>query len=556
MPVRRTIRRWNVTQRCRIIAIAAIAAVTLVLPAHPAASASNNTTETAIIVDTDMGLDDVRALFAMLAADIDIHAIVTVEGSAAVGKGTNNVIGLLESIPRNDILVCRGAISPLREPPSWRHTANTLGGSAFPPPRRLESRAVMPGGLALSFGKGNERFRYLALGPLCNVASLIREYPESFSVIEAVWIPAKVDPEGAVTGWNLRWDPKATASVLREAPAIVIIDMSDADTIDAYEILTGAAGLAADTDAGTAVTTAGTSVAAAGTSGHASQATDHPGKATGHAPAARWIARTLSGEGMARTHLFLHDELAAVALIAPELISISNESYRASFAANGDITLDTLIEGNIRIARIRDIARTTDTLRSLWQSPIAARYTHAREDHLHGTEHANENHIHQSEPGGEHNNNVRGRGADDRDIPIELLLRTFHGHLGPYVVLGYRMGTLALERTGSKGHFGISAEVHSILKPPPSCLIDGVQLGSGCTLGKRNITIQEDDGPAYVLFTTGGRTKIRIALRSGVPDLVTSLVDERGVEAAGREMLGMKTEELFEIEMTKPSGKN
>jgi hypothetical protein len=46
--------------------------------------------------------------------------------------------------------------------------------------------------------------------------------------------------------------------------------------------------------------------------------------------------------------------------------------------------------------------------------------------------------------------------------------------------------------------FDLAAHVHSPLEPPPSCLIDGVQLGSGCTLGKGNIRVSEHDGPAWV----------------------------------------------------------
>ena len=141
-------------------------------------------------------------------------------------------------------------------------------------------------------------------------------------------------------------------------------------------------------------------------------------------------------------------------------------------------------------------------------------------------------------------------------MPVELLLRTFHGHLGPFVVLGYRMGKLALERSGSAGHFGIEADVHSILEPPPSCLIDGVQLGSGCTLGKRNIEVHLTDGPAYADFTVNGRASIRIALKPHVPGLVKRLVDERGVEEAGREIMNMKTEELFDIKVRKPAEKH
>ena len=58
--------------------------------------------KTEIIIDTDMGLDDVRTLMAILAdTTLEVTGILTVDGSAAVGKATDNLIGLLEE---NDIL--------------------------------------------------------------------------------------------------------------------------------------------------------------------------------------------------------------------------------------------------------------------------------------------------------------------------------------------------------------------------------------------------------------------------------------------------------------------
>ena len=66
-------------------------------------------------------------------------------------------------------------------------------------------------------------------------------------------------------------------------------------------------------------------------------------------------------------------------------------------------------------------------------------------------------------------------------------LKDFHGHLGPYVVAGYRMGCLALERLAAEKHFGIEAEIASPGEPPPSCFLDGIQFSTGCTLGKQNI---------------------------------------------------------------------
>ena len=67
-------------------------------------------------------------------------------------------------------------------------------------------------------------------------------------------------------------------------------------------------------------------------------------------------------------------------------------------------------------------------------------------------------------------------------------LAAFHGHLGPFIVLGYRIGKYTREQF-CNDPFRIHASVHCSGKQPESCIVDGVQLGSGCTRGKRNIGI-------------------------------------------------------------------
>jgi len=82
------------------------------------------------------------------------------------------------------------------------------------------------------------------------------------------------------------------------------------------------------------------------------------------------------------------------------------------------------------------------------------------------------------------------------NLPEELkLLKKFHGHLGPYVVVGYRMGALARERLVGK----LKAVCFTGSKTPLSCIVDGVQFSSSCTLGKGNITVVES-GDAKVQF--------------------------------------------------------
>jgi formylmethanofuran dehydrogenase subunit E len=63
----------------------------------------------------------------------------------------------------------------------------------------------------------------------------------------------------------------------------------------------------------------------------------------------------------------------------------------------------------------------------------------------------------------------------------------FHGHLGPYLILGLKAGELALEKLKCKKYFGLSVKVWGANKRPKSCLIDGLQLSTGATYGKGNI---------------------------------------------------------------------
>jgi formylmethanofuran dehydrogenase subunit E len=73
-------------------------------------------------------------------------------------------------------------------------------------------------------------------------------------------------------------------------------------------------------------------------------------------------------------------------------------------------------------------------------------------------------------------------------------LNRFHGHIGPYVVLGYRAGLVA-NRVLGQDPFCKRAHTMTGLKPPVSCFTDGVQLGSCCTLGKGNITVSDEGEP-------------------------------------------------------------
>jgi formylmethanofuran dehydrogenase subunit E len=129
----------------------------------------------------------------------------------------------------------------------------------------------------------------------------------------------------------------------------------------------------------------------------------------------------------------------------------------------------------------------------------------------------------------------------ERDLTVTDLA-VFHGHLGPYIVIGYRIGKYASEHV-CNNPFDLRARVYCAGTPPQSCLADGVQLGSGCTLGKRNIEIIESDQVA-VEFETDGRT-VRIVPRPfDLPDGDGEDYEAR-IEAFAEEMYYLDDAELF-----------
>jgi len=77
---------------------------------------------------------------------------------------------------------------------------------------------------------------------------------------------------------------------------------------------------------------------------------------------------------------------------------------------------------------------------------------------------------------------------DPSDPPWLVDAVQFHGHLGPWAVAGLRAGTAARQAVQAEGYFDLDVTVEGpLVKPPHSCFLDGVQVSTGATLGKRNL---------------------------------------------------------------------
>lgn len=123
----------------------------------------------------------------------------------------------------------------------------------------------------------------------------------------------------------------------------------------------------------------------------------------------------------------------------------------------------------------------------------------------------------------------------------------FHGHVGPYVVLGFRAGMLARKRLDSPGYFDLDATALCPLEKPMSCFLDGIQLGSGCTAGKRNLNIQEGPSIQCTFQSKNGRA-ILVHLKPDMPGKIKKWIQADGIEETGRRIMTLPEEEAFKVE--------
>lgn len=127
------------------------------------------------------------------------------------------------------------------------------------------------------------------------------------------------------------------------------------------------------------------------------------------------------------------------------------------------------------------------------------------------------------------------------------VLRDFHGHVGPYVIAGVRMGLLARRLLGCEPHFALEVEVRCPDAPPPSCALDGIQFASGCTLGKRNIRHTVAEGVSATFRERAGGAEVTVTLREGAIGPAVAVMMRDGDEAAAAVVLATPESELFDI---------
>jgi len=138
---------------------------------------------------------------------------------------------------------------------------------------------------------------------------------------------------------------------------------------------------------------------------------------------------------------------------------------------------------------------------------------------------------------------------------LELALKEaekFHGHLGPFVVIGVRMGKIAkriLNSTNSENDaLQVTAELP--LLTPFSCVLDGIQIATQCTVGNQKLRIKnsQKEITAYFQHAEPGKA-LKISVNPKITEaLINKLSQGFSNEKLAWEIAHTPENQLFTIE--------
>ena len=124
----------------------------------------------------------------------------------------------------------------------------------------------------------------------------------------------------------------------------------------------------------------------------------------------------------------------------------------------------------------------------------------------------------------------------------------FHGHLGPYLVLGIRAGEIALKKLRCKKYFGLEVKVWGANKKPESCLIDGLQLSTGATYGKGNISKLDGSAIKIEFGNLTNRKRITLRLKDSLIKELEKAKMHRDSEVLAKKLYRREDSEFFNDE--------
>lgn len=123
----------------------------------------------------------------------------------------------------------------------------------------------------------------------------------------------------------------------------------------------------------------------------------------------------------------------------------------------------------------------------------------------------------------------------------------FHGHLGPYLVLGLLAGETALKKLKLKKYFDLKVNVWGAGKKPKSCLVDGLQLSTGATYGKGNIHKFNGKVIKIIFYDKEGNENFSIRLKKVLIKKLDSLKNHKDCEEFAKKLYRKDISNVFHL---------
>jgi inosine-uridine nucleoside N-ribohydrolase/formylmethanofuran dehydrogenase subunit E len=443
-----------------LVSVIIILLVSVTLGAQPRPAKLSST----IVIDTDCGIDDMRAISYLLARpEITVKAILTSDGSLPPGEGADKVLSLLNEFNRTDIPVLCGSVLPGVNP-VWRsfNSGVLWGGKS----EGRKTNVVAADYLQKVLSDNNEKTTIVCLGPLTNIYEAVKKDASFLQKADRViWYNDSANP---LTGFNYECDKESADAMLKLKVRIDIIsnldmrnslfDISLADVCSQSNTLLA------------------------------------------HVLNRVLIQQTVS-ERLKENHFRLCDDLVALYITNPELFDINtnmdkpNIRFNTGYDTEGvkeaiaDMIKGTYVtDRNVVFNRFPDKREMFDyDIRPIIDSAIS-RYGHD-------------------------------------EWKANVMTDEFHGHLGVFSIVGAKMGIKAREIFGV-GPDMLDVVTYAGTTPPYSCLTDGIQVSTGATLGMGTIHLAKNRKPEPSAVFTYKSRSIRITLKKEYLDKVDADIKE------------------------------
>lgn len=182
-------------------------------------------------VDTDFGFDDLWALLVLHAQNVDVDGLSLVAGNTSLDQVIRNALGAKLALKTRWPL-SKGAAMPLSRRPETAE--RILGPTGMPsqghslPAAPHEDLPAFEHEMQLWLNSDLPRHEILALGPLTNLAHLLRAAPSAFAKISRItWMGGSAGRgnHSPHAEFNALADPEAAALVLASGVPVDVVDL-------------------------------------------------------------------------------------------------------------------------------------------------------------------------------------------------------------------------------------------------------------------------------------------------------------------------------------------